>query len=96
MEHTRNGSAIGQALRERRRRLGKAISWVAETIGVPRSTVARVESGATNPSWSLVLAIAQALGLEPTLVPRERMAAVEAVVRLSDAPEAPPLVGKAW
>jgi DNA-binding XRE family transcriptional regulator len=83
-------------LRERRRKLGKTVAWVAYTIGAPRSTVARVEAGTTNPSWGIVLAISQALGLEPTFVPRERVAAAEAVVHVTDAPEVPPLVGESW
>jgi DNA-binding XRE family transcriptional regulator len=92
----RNARGIGLVLRERRKELGKTVGWVAETVGVPRSTVARVESGTTNPTWSLVLGLSQALDLQPVLIPRERMTAVEAVLKMSDAPETPPLAGDAW
>jgi DNA-binding XRE family transcriptional regulator len=89
-------SEIGTILHVRRKELRKSAAWVAETVGVQRSTVTRIESGTMNPSWSLVLAISQALDLQPVLVPRERMTAVEAVVKMSDAPETPPLAGDEW
>lgn len=96
MAHIRNSMAIGPALRERREAGGKSVAWVAQTVGVSRSTISRIESGKMNPAWSLVLAIGQALGLQLVLAPRERMAAVEAVLTMSDAPETPPLVGETW
>ncbi len=49
-----------------------------------------------SPTWGLALGIAQALDLQPVLVPRERMRAVEAVVKMSKASETPPLAGDEW
>lgn len=96
MVHIRKGSTIGVVLRERREGIGKSVAWIAQTVGVSRSTISRIESGKMNPAWSLVLAIGQALGLQLVLAPRERMAAVEAVLEMSDTPETPPLVGETW
>ncbi|TAM77715.1 XRE family transcriptional regulator [bacterium] len=91
-----NVSDIGAVLRDRRKELGKSAAAVSEALGIPRSTLARVESGRTSPSWGLVLGLSQALDLQPVLVPRERMTAVETVVKMSDAPETPPLAGEEW
>jgi len=91
-----NASDIGAVLRARRKALGKSAAAVAEALGIPRSTLARVEHGRTSPSWGLVLALSQALDLQPVLVPRERMTAVDAVVKMSDVPETPPLAGEEW
>lgn len=96
MRLIRDTSAIGAVLRARREELGKSATAVAQAVGVPRSTLARVEGGQMNPSWSLVLGLSQALDLQPVLVPRTRISAVEAVVKMSDAPEAPPLAGEEW
>lgn len=91
-----NTSDIGSVLEGRRKALGKSAAALAQTVGVPRSTIARVESGRMSPSWGLVLALSQALDLQPVLVPRERMSAVDAIVKMSDAPETPPLAGEDW
>lgn len=91
-----NVTDVGTVFNKRRKELGRSAAWVAQAIGVPRSTVSRVESGKINPTWSLVLALGQVLDLQAVLVPRERMSAVEAVVKMSDAPETPPLAGDEW
>ncbi len=96
MKLIRDVATIGSVLSDRRKELGKTAAWLAKTVGVPRSTVARIESGKMNPTWSLVFGLSQALDLEPVLVPRERMTAVETVVKMSDAPETPPLAGDEW
>lgn len=92
-----NTSDIGSVLRRRREELGKSAKDLAETIGVPRSTLLRIEKGQASPTWGIVLALSQALELQPVLVPREKMPAVDAVVKMSsDAPEAPPMAGEEW
>lgn len=96
MRLIRDTTTIGPVLGNRRKELGKTAAWLAKTVGVSRSTVARIESGTMNPTWSLVLGLSQALDLQPVLVPRERMTAVETVVKMSDAPETPPLAGDEW
>lgn len=92
----RNTSDIGAVLRTRRIETGTSVQSLARLIGVPRSTITRIENGQINPSWSLVLAISQAIDLQPVLVPRDRMPAVEAVIKMSEASEAPPLAGDEW
>jgi hypothetical protein len=42
------------------------------------------------------LEFARALELEPMLVPRDRLAAVDAVLNLDASDEVPPLSGGAW
>jgi DNA-binding XRE family transcriptional regulator len=96
MKHIGNSYGIGIALKERRTSLAKSTAEVAAAVGIPRSTLSRIEAGKMSPTWGLALGIAQALDLQPVLVPRERMRAVEAVVKMSTASEAPPLAGEEW
>lgn len=91
-----NASDIGAVIKERRELLGKKPGDVARTAGIPRSTLSRIESGQTSPTWGIVLALSQVLDLQPVLVPREKMSAVDAVVKMSDAPETPPMAGEEW
>lgn len=92
----RNTSDLPAVLRTRRIETGTSIQSLARLIGVSRSTVTRIENGQLNPTWSLVLAISQAIDLQPVLVPRDRLPAVEAVMKMSQASEAPPLAGDEW
>jgi len=87
---------IGGTLRSRRKELGKTIADVAATAGVPPSTLQRIESGRTSPTWHLVVAFAQCLDLEPALIPRERIQACEAVVAMMSDDNVPPLLGDHW
>jgi len=96
MKQIGNTYGIGAALRARRIHLAKSTTEVAATVGIPRSTLSRIEAGKMSPTWGLALGIAQALDLQPVLVPRERMRAVEAVVKMSKASETPPLAGDEW
>ncbi len=96
MEHKSSISEIGPVLRERRRELGKSAAGLAALAGIERSTLARIEAGKTSPSWETVLALGQALDLQPVLVPRQRVRAVEAVVRMTESSEAPPSTGDEW
>lgn len=96
MRHISNISDLGLVLRDRRKELGKSASDVAKAISSQRSTIERVENGKMNPTWALLLSISQALDLQPVLVPRERMPAVEAVIKMDTASETPPLAGDDW
>ena len=89
-------SEIGPILRARREQLGKSIETVARALGVPATTLQRIEVGKSSPTWRLVLAYSQALDLQPTLIPRERIRAVEAVTRMAETADAPPLAGEQW
>jgi transcriptional regulator with XRE-family HTH domain len=88
--------SIGEALRRRRLQLDKTQSEIAETLGIARSTLQRVENGDRTPSWSLVMDISQALDLVPTLVPREKLPLVDTVLAPQDVDEPPPLTGESW
>lgn len=83
-------------LRERRIALGKSVADLAALAGIERSTLSRIETGKTNPSWGLVLALGQALDMQPVFVPRQRVRAVEAVVRMNESADAPPSTGDQW
>lgn len=59
--------SIASVVREARRRAGLTQAALAERAGVPRSTVARIESGARTPSVELVERLVRAAGLEVTI-----------------------------
>jgi transcriptional regulator with XRE-family HTH domain len=59
--------SIATIVREARRRAGLTQAELAERAGVPRSTVARIESGARTPSVELVERLVRAAGLEVTV-----------------------------
>jgi DNA-binding XRE family transcriptional regulator len=88
--------SVGQVLRHRRLQLDKTQAEIAETLGIARSTLHRVENGDRTPSWSLVRDIAQALNLVPILVPREKLFIVDAILAPQDTDEPLPLTGESW
>ena len=88
--------SIGEILRRRRLQLDKTQAEIADTLGVPRSTLQRVEKGDRTPSWSLVRDISHALDLVPLLVPREKLAMIDSILTTQDVGEVPPLTGDAW
>ncbi|MHB8357700.1 MAG: helix-turn-helix domain-containing protein [Vulcanimicrobiaceae bacterium] len=96
MRHIRNVSDIGTAIRERRQEVGRTIDDIASAVGIDRTTLYRIETGRANPTWEIVLGIGQALDLQPALIPRQHVRAVEAVLQTQDATEAPPLIGEEW
>ena len=54
---------------------------LARRVGLPQSHISKIENGHVDPGLSTAIELARALGLEPVLVPRGRLAAVEAVLR---------------
>jgi transcriptional regulator with XRE-family HTH domain len=58
------GMKAGQIVREARRRAGLTQRRLAEAVGVSQPTVARIESGTTQPSFALVARLVEACGLE--------------------------------
>ena len=87
---------LGQAFKQRRLELGLTQAELARRIGTTQSYIAAVERGDRQTRWSTVLEIARSLELEPMLVPRERLSAVEAVLYLSPGDDVPPLTGERW
>jgi hypothetical protein len=67
-------------------------------MGRDQTYVARVEGGKRDPRWKTVLDFARALELEPMLIPRSWVPAVDAIVQAGGGqPEvAPPLAGGQW
>ena len=59
--------AIASLIREARRRAGLTQAELARRAGVPRSTVARIESGARVPSTAMVERLVRAADLEVTV-----------------------------
>jgi transcriptional regulator with XRE-family HTH domain len=54
----------GAIIREARRRSGLTQRELAERLGTTQSAIARLESGATEPSYERVVAAVRACGLE--------------------------------
>ncbi|MBX3509737.1 MAG: helix-turn-helix transcriptional regulator [Hyphomonadaceae bacterium] len=67
-------------------RAGKGLSQRAlgQKVGVPQSHISKIESGQVDIKTSSLIELARALGLEPMLVPRRLMPAVEALSRGQD------------
>lgn len=70
-------------LKLRRARIERTLSQreLARRVGLPQSHVSKIENGHVDPGLSTAIEIARALGFEPVLVPRARLAAVEGLLR---------------
>jgi transcriptional regulator with XRE-family HTH domain len=60
---TANVSALGNWLRDHRRRLGKEQDDIAVAVGVTQQTVSRWENGEATPRGRYILPLANALGV---------------------------------
>lgn len=89
-------SHIGSTLARRREKLGLTQAELAARMGKSQSYITRVEVGKRDPRWQTILEFSRALELEPMLVPRDRLKAVEAVLNLSASSDVPPLTGEDW
>jgi predicted transcriptional regulator len=65
-------------------------------MGTSQSYITRVEGGKRSPRWETILDFARALELEPMLIPRDKLAAVDATLKLSPFDDVPPLSGGEW
>ena len=88
--------SIGAKVRSRRIGLRLTQAALAARIGTTQSYIAGVERGDRDPRWSTAVEIARALELEPMLIPRERLAAVKAVLDAGPEDDVPPLTGHRW
>jgi len=59
-------AALGQAVREQRKRQGLTQEALARASGLPATYISDVERGVRNPSWSTIVTLAQALGVKPS------------------------------
>lgn len=57
-------SAIGKAIRQRRKELGITQPELAELADVNVNTIVRLERGVTNPTLEVLVRIGEALGME--------------------------------
>lgn len=66
-------------------RIAQALSQraLSKLAGVPQSHISKIESNQVDLRLSSLIAIATALGLEVTLVPRQAMPAVQSIARQS-------------
>lgn len=55
-------SRFGEALKRERARAGMSQQALADAAGCHKFTVSKLERGAQEPAWQLVLALARALG----------------------------------
>ena len=55
---------IGKVVKEARKSLGLTLERLAERTGVSKSMLSAIERGATNPTFSIVWSLKQALGID--------------------------------
>lgn len=70
--------------RIRQERVNRDLSQrdLSQLSGVPQAQISRIESGLVDLRFSSLVALAHALGLEVTLVPRQAMPAVRSVLKV--------------
>jgi transcriptional regulator with XRE-family HTH domain len=66
-------------------RMSKGLSQraLSDRVGVPQAHISKIENGTVDLRLSSLIALARALDLEVTLVPRRAMPAVQSIVRSS-------------
>lgn len=89
---------IGEVLARERRRRSLTQADLADRMGRDQTYIARIEGGKRDPRWETVVDFARALDLEPMLIPRGWVPAVDTILQAGGDPsnEAPPLVGGRW
>lgn len=75
---------IAKALKAARESKGLSQRALSEASGVLQARISKIENGATDFRVSTLVALARALDLELTLVPRKAVSAVQSVVRASE------------
>lgn len=76
---------IGERLREAREAKGISQRDLSALAGVPQAQISRIEAGAVDPRVSSLVALANALDLDVTLVPLKALPAVRSLIRQSPA-----------
>lgn len=74
---------IAASLREARTAKGLSQRDLSALAGIPQAQISRIEAGTVDPRVTSLIAIANALDLELTLVPRKAVPAVKSIVRQS-------------
>lgn len=89
-------SQYGRTLGEERRRRGLSQRALGEIAGVTQGQISLIESGQVDPRLSTAIELSRALEMELTLVPRQRLSAVRAVIGHRTKEEAPFRVNRNW
>ena len=76
---------ISTDLRRARESTGISQRELSRLTGVPQGHISKIESGAVDIRVSSLTALARALDLEVTLVPRKAVPAVQSITRQSEA-----------
>ena len=86
---------IIEAIRIQRRNRGMSQSQLGSLVKMPQSQLARIETGASDVRLSTLTEVARALGLEPMLIPKHLIPAVQSMINAPNQPSesAPRLVG---
>lgn len=74
---------IAASLRDARTAKGLSQRDLSALAGIPQAQISRIEAGTVDPRVTSLIAIANALDLELTLVPRKAVPAVKSIVRQS-------------
>jgi transcriptional regulator with XRE-family HTH domain len=75
---------IATTLKAAREAKGLSQRALSQAAGVPQGHISKIENGAVDLRLSSLIALARALDLELTLVPRKTVPAVQSVVRRSE------------
>ena len=77
-----------KVLKEARQSQGLSQRALSAKSGVPQGHISKIENGAVDLRFSSIIAIARALGLELTLIPRKYVGMTQAMMNRID--EEPP------
>ena len=83
------GEFLAAQLRHARENAGLSQRALSAASGLSQSHISLIERGALEPGLGSLVDIARALDLEPVLVPRKLLPAVEAIIAPSSRAEAP-------
>lgn len=72
---------IAGVLKGARERKGLSQRALSRSSGVPQGQISKIENGVVDLRVSSLIALARALDLEPSLVPRKSLSAVNAIIR---------------
>lgn len=86
---------IAEALKAARTRKGLSQRALSTLSGVPQAHISKIEQNAVDLRLTSLLAIAHALDLELTLVPKKALPAVQSIARTTTAGP-PPATSKEW
>ena len=78
-----NTEAIAASLKEARTSKGLSQRDLSAMAGVPQAQISRIEAGTVDPRTTSLIALAHALDMELTLVPRKAVPAVKSISRQS-------------